>query len=88
MKKQITVQSAPVFAGLKKSVTKYAEKYAKFLSSIIEMEISAPNAVRITHSIVAFIFLLLSASGNIFFFLICFVWFVVTLLDCRKGGLK
>ena len=88
MKKQITIQSVPMFAGLKKSVTKYAEKYAKFLSSIIEMEISASNAVRITHTIIAFCILLLSASGNIFFFLICFVWFVVTLLDCRKGGLR
>lgn len=88
MKKQITIQSVPMFAGLKKSVTKYAEKYAKFLSSIIEQETSVANSLRITHCIIAFCILLLSASGDILFFLLCFVWFIVTLLDCRKGGLR
>lgn len=87
MKKELTLQ-APILGNLKTAFHSYAESYASIMSLFLGESISTSFALRITHAVLAGIFLFFSPSAGIEVCLLCLAWFIVSLYLCKKGGLK
>lgn len=87
MKKESTLQ-APILGNLKTAFHSYAESYASIMSLFLGESISISFALRITHAVLAGIFLLFSPSAGIGVCLLCLAWFVLTLYSFKKGGTK
>ncbi|WP_455673749.1 hypothetical protein [Phocaeicola sp.] len=87
MKKESTLQ-IPAFANLKIAFHSYVESYASVMSLFLGESISISFALRITHAVLAGIFLLFSSSAGVVACLLCFAWFILALYSCKKGGAK
>ena len=87
MKKESILQ-VPKLGNLKTAFHSYAESYAFIMSLFLGESISPSFALRITHVVLAFVFLLFSPSAGFEVCLLSFAWFVLTLYSCKKGGLK
>lgn len=57
-------------------------------SILREESVSNANVLRVSHALLAFIFLLSCSQSTPETALICLTWFVITLYLCKKGGLK
>lgn len=85
MKKESTLQ-VPKLVNLKAAFHSYAESYALIMSLFLGESISTSLALRITHAVIAGIFLLFSPSAGVEVCLLIFAWFVLALYSCKKGG--
>lgn len=63
------------------------EGYARLLSYFLEEKINAGNAFRITHALLAFTVLVFS-YGDAIYSVIFLIWFILTLLSCKRAGIK
>lgn len=87
MKKESILQ-VPILGNLKTAFHSYAESYATIMSLFLGESISITFALRITHAVLAGIFLLFSPSAGAGVCLLSFIWFALSLYRCKKGGLK
>ena len=60
---------------------------ARLLSDCLEEEISAEKTLRILHAIIAFTMLVFS-YGHALISVLFLVWFVLTLVDCKRVGIR
>lgn len=86
MKKEISLR-----ISLKERVKCYvgscAETLAQAMSACLEEKISPAQALRILHALVAFTILVFS-YGHAFLSVLFLVWFILTLVDCKRAGLS
>lgn len=86
MKKEVSLRLSWI-ERVKLSLVGWADAYASLLSFCLEEEISAGHALRITHAMLAFTFLVFSC-GNALLSVLFLVWFVLTLRDCKRAGIR
>ncbi|MBE6282179.1 MAG: hypothetical protein E7095_09020 [Bacteroides sp.] len=60
---------------------------ARVLSDVLEEEISAEKTLRILHVVIAFTALVFT-YGHALMSVLFLIWFALTLVDCRRAGLK
>ena len=86
MKKEISLR-----ISLKERVKCYvgscAETLAQAMSACLEEKVSPAQAMRILHALVAFTVLVFS-YGHAFLSVLFLIWFVLTLVDCKRAGLS
>ncbi len=57
-------------------------------SYLREEPVSNANVLRVSHAMVAFLFLISCSTAAPETALTCLAWFIITLYLCKKGGLK
>lgn len=86
MEKTISRENASL-TSKRNSFQKLLLNYAAFMGKAVEKDNITPvQALKLTHSGIAF-FVMLLGAGNIYLLLITFLWFVATLVDCKRSGL-
>ena len=60
---------------------------ARVMSDCLEEEVSAEKTLRILHAVVAFTVLVFS-YGHALMSVLFLIWFVLTLVDCRRVGIR
>ena len=60
---------------------------ARLLSECLEEEVSAEKTLRILHAVVAFTILVFS-YGHALMSVLFLLWFVLTLVDCKRAGIR
>ena len=60
---------------------------ARVLSDVLEEEISAEKTLRILHVVIACTALVFT-YGHALMSVLFLIWFALTLVDCRRAGLK
>ena len=60
---------------------------ARLLSECLEEDVSAEKTLRILHAVVAFTILVFS-YGHALMSVLFLLWFVLTLVDCRRAGIR
>ncbi|MDD3038908.1 hypothetical protein [Bacteroides sp.] len=86
--KTTTSIALPKQSGAKSALKSWLRSENLILSYFAEQSVSNANALRITHAVIAFVFLIFTPSAGAIAALICLVWFIATILICKKGGLK
>lgn len=87
MKKEISLRRS--YADYAKSmVMNVAERFAKFLSVSVEEEISPLQALCILQAVLSFTVLVFSVCVPLVVRLLMLAWFVFSLRQCRRSGLK
>lgn len=85
MKKEMTLR-----ISLKQHVKLYVanklQPLADILSDSLEEPVSVDNLLRILHAVLAFTILVFS-YGNVWASVLFLLWFVATLIDCRRAGM-
>ena len=71
MKKELSIRLS-LLGRVKLFVAGWADAYANLFSLYLGEKVSTGHVMRITHAVVAFMLFL--------------IWFVLTLLDCKKSG--
>ena len=64
-----------------------AQALAQAMSVCLEEKVSPAQALRIFHALVAFTVLVFS-YGHAFLSVLFLIWFVLTLVDCKRAGLS
>ncbi len=86
MKKELSLRLS-LMGRVKLSVVSWADAYADLFSLYLGEKVSTGHVMRITHAVLAFTVLVFS-YGNALLSLLFLVWFILTLLDCKKAGIK
>ena len=86
MKKEISLRIS-LKERVKCYVASCAETLAQAMSVCLEEKVSLAQALRILHALVAFTVLVFS-YGHVFLSVLFLVWFVLTLIDCKRAGLS
>ena len=86
MKKEISLRIS-LKERVKFYVTSCAEALAQAMSACLEEKVSPAQALRILHALVAFTVLVFS-YGHAFLSVLFLIWFVLTLVDCKRAGLS
>lgn len=60
---------------------------ARVISDCLEEEVSAEKTLRILHAVVAFTVLVFS-YGHALMSVLFLIWFILTLVDCRRVGIR
>ena len=60
---------------------------ARLLSECLEEEVSVEKTLRILHAVVAFTILVFS-YGHALMSVLFLLWFVLTLVDCKRAGIR
>jgi hypothetical protein len=60
---------------------------ARLLSECLEEDVSAEKTLRILHAVVAFTILVFS-YGHALMSVLFLLWFVLTLVDCKRAGIR
>ena len=60
---------------------------AHLLSVCLEEEISAEKTLRILHAVLAFTMLVFS-YGHALISVLFLIWFILTLVDCKRAGIR
>lgn len=60
---------------------------ARVISDCLEEEVSAEKTLRILHALVAFTVLVFS-YGHALMSVLFLIWFILTLVDCRRVGVR
>ena len=60
---------------------------ARVLSDCLEEEVSAEKTLRIMHAVLAFTVLVFS-YGHALMSVLFLIWFVLTLVDCKRAGIR
>jgi len=87
MKKAITLRR-PLADRIKSLVMKQAEPFAKFLSELVEEEISPFQVLLVLQAVLSFTALVFSVCVPLFLRLLMLAWFLFALLQCRRVGLR
>jgi hypothetical protein len=59
----------------------------RLLSACLEEDVSAEKTLRILHAVVAFTILVFS-YGHALMSVLFLLWFVLTLVDCKRAGIR
>jgi hypothetical protein len=59
----------------------------RLLSECLEEDVSAEKTLRILHAVVAFTILVFS-YGHALMSVLFLLWFVLTLVDCKRAGIR
>ncbi|MCD7925450.1 MAG: hypothetical protein LUI85_12490 [Bacteroides sp.] len=86
MKKELSLRLS-LMGRVKLYVADWADAYANLFSLFLGEKVSTGHVMRITHAVLAFTVLVFS-YGNALVSLLFLVWFVLTLLDCKRAGIK
>ena len=86
MKKELSLRLS-LMGRVKLSVVSWADAYADLFSLYLGEKVSTGHVMRMTHAVLAFTVLVFS-YGNALLSLLFLVWFILTLLDCKKAGIK
>lgn len=86
MKKELSLRLS-LMGRVKLYVANWADAYANLFSLFLGEKVSTGHVMRITHAVLAFTVLVFS-YGNALVSLLFLVWFVLTLLDCKRAGIK
>ena len=86
MKKEMSLRIS-LKERVKFYVASCAETLAQAMSACLEEKVSSAQALRILHALVAFTVLVFS-YGHAFLSVLFLVWFVLTLVDCKRAGLS
>ena len=83
MKKELSIRLS-LLGRVKLFVAGWADAYANLFS--LYLGVSTGHVMRITHAVVAFMVLVFSYCSNPLLSMLFLIWFVLTLLDCKKSG--
>lgn len=86
--KTTTFISLPKQPEAKNALKTWLSSENFIISYFAEQSVNNANTLRITHAVIAFIFLIFSPSAGAIAALICLIWFISAVLICKKGGLK
>ena len=86
MKKEISLRIS-LKERVKFYVASCAEALAQAMSACLDEKVSPAQALRILHALVAFTVLVFS-YGHAFLSVLFLIWFVLTLVDCKRAGLS
>ncbi|WP_455665963.1 hypothetical protein [Phocaeicola sp.] len=86
MKKELSLRLS-LMGRVKLYVADWADAYANLFSLFLGEKVSTGHVMRITHAVLAFTVLVFS-YGNALVSLLFLVWFVLTLLDCKRAGIR
>ena len=84
MKKEISLRIS-LKERVKFYVASCTETLVQAMSVCLEEKVSPAQALRILHALVAFTVLVFS-YGHAFLSVLFLVWFVLTLIDCKRAG--
>lgn len=70
------------------NINLFLNKKNKLFSSVVEETVTNKQVLLITHAVLSGSILCCSIFSNLFIVIICLVWFIASLLSCKKGGLK
>lgn len=87
MKKELSLRLS-LTGRVKLYVAGWADAYANLFSLYLGEKVSTGHVMRITHAVVAFTILVFTYCSNSLWSLLFLAWFVLTLLDCKKAGIK
>lgn len=87
MKKEITLRR-PFAANIKSRLINQVEPFARFLSVLIEEEISPFQALLVLQALLSFTVLVFSVCVPLILRLLMLAWFVLSLWQCKRAGLK
>lgn len=85
MKNQISTPVSQVKSG---STSQWLSRENRFMSSLMEETITNAQMLMIIQALVSFSVLTCSIFLRPLAALFCLIWFIGSLLLCRKGGLK
>ena len=83
MKKELSIRLS-LLGRVKLFVAGWADAYANLFSLYLGEKVSTGHVMRITHAVVAF--MVFSYCSNPLLSMLFLIWFVLTLLDCKKSG--
>lgn len=86
MKKELSLHLS-LMGRVKLYVADWADAYANLFSLYLGEKVSTGHVMRITHAVLAFTVLVFS-YGHALLSLLFLVWFVLTLLDCKRSGIN
>lgn len=86
MKKELSLRLS-LMGRAKLYVAGWAEAYANLFSLYLGEKVNTGHVMRITHAVLSFTILVFS-YGNALLSLLFLVWFILTLLDCKRAGIK
>lgn len=86
MKKDLSLRLS-LKERVKMAVVNVADAYAGLFSMYLGEEISTSRVLRITHALLAFTFLVFT-YGNAMASILFLFWFIGTLYDCVRAGIK
>lgn len=87
MKKESTFQPSRI-DYVKKLMMNRAERFAGFLSMLVEEEISPLQGLYILQAVLSFTVLVFSVYVPLVVRLLMLVWFVFSLRQCKRAGLS
>lgn len=87
MKKELSLRLS-LMGRVKLCVVSWADAYAALFSLYLGEKVSTSHVMRITHAVLAFTILVFSYCSNPLLSLLFLAWFILTLLDCKKAGIK
>lgn len=87
MKKELSIRLS-LLGRVKLFVAGWADAYANLFSLYLGEKVSTGHVMRITHAVVAFMVLVFSYCSNPLLSMLFLIWFVLTLLDCKKSGVN
>lgn len=86
MKKELSLRLS-LMGRAKLCVVGWADAYAALLSLYLGEKVETGPALRITHAVLVFTVLVFS-YGNALLSLLFLLWFILTLLDCKRAGIR
>ena len=70
------------------SVKEWLNRKNDFYSELAEEQVSNRFVINMNHCLVAFVATATAASCSLLATLLCLVWFVGSLMICKKGGMR
>lgn len=86
MKKELSLRLS-LMGRVKLCMARWADAYAALFSLYLGEKVETGPVLRITHAVLAFTVLVFS-YGSALLSLLFLVWFILTLLDCKRVGIK
>ncbi|MCE2615761.1 MAG: hypothetical protein ACTTKN_03585 [Phocaeicola sp.] len=86
MKKDLSLRLS-LKERVKMTIANAADSYAGLFSMYLGEEVSTSHVLRITHVMLAFTCLVFT-YGNVMISILFLLWFIGTLYDCVRAGIK
>lgn len=80
--------SLPLSVVLKNRLSMWLKTENQLFSSIVEESVSNKQMLFLSHSCLVFILMLVAVSFSVIVTGLCLLWWVATLVSCKKGGIK
>ena len=79
----------PVKLAKQSALRMWLNRENELFSFLLDEEsISNANVLRVSHAILAFLFLISCSESTPLTVFVCLSWFIIALYLCKKGGLK